>query len=332
MKKILKIFLYGGIALVLAVVVFIIYFNSTYPKVEKPKDVTVEITPERISRGSYLANHVTVCIDCHSERDWSKYSGPVIKGTEGKGGEMFNEDLGGIPGTIYAKNITPAGIKDWSDGELMRVITNGVTKDNTALFPLMPYMSYNSLTQEDLYSIVAYIRSLKPIENEVGERSLNFPMNLIVKTIPPVAYSPSSEIDRTDKVKYGEYLVKIAGCGDCHTPMDKGEPLPGMELAGGFEFHLPQGVVRSLNITPDEETGIGAWELEDFIARFKNMDPDSNETISVTRDEFNTPMPWTMFAGMSTEDLEAIYTYLRTVKPVNHMVERFTEAGAEFRN
>lgn len=331
MKKFLKFFLYGGAAIILVIIIFIIYFNSTYPKVEAPKDVKVEITPERLARGEYLANHVTVCIDCHSERDWTKFAGPIVPGSFGKGGEIFSEDLGGVPGTLYAKNITPAGIGNWTDGELMRLITNGVNKNGDAIFPLMPYLSYNHLTQEDLYSIVAYIRSLQPIENAVGESSLNFPLNFIVKTIPPEKYIPTEEVDKTDKQKYGEYLVKIAGCADCHTPQDKGEPLPGMYCAGGFEFQMPSGTVRSMNITPDEETGIGVWTVDDFIARFKNFDPDSSEYIPVGKGEFNTPMPWTMYAGMNVEDLEAIYTYLRSVKPVSHKVERFTEEGAEFR-
>ena len=245
---------------------------------------------------------------------------------------MFNEENSGIPGTLYAKNITPEGIGNWTDGELMRLITNGVTKDNKAIFPLMPYLSYNHLTQEDLFSIVTYIRSLKPIKNKVEEGSLNFPLNFVVKTIPPEKYIPSVEVDKTDKVKYGEYLVSIAGCADCHTPQENGAPLPGMRLAGGFEFKMPAGTVRSMNITPDEETGIGVWDVDDFVDRFKSYQPDSSGFIPVGKGEFNSPMPWIMYGGMNNEDLEAIYTYLRTVKPVKHMVERFTEEGAEFRN
>ena len=332
MRKFIRI---SGVVFTIAsliLILFIFYFNATYPKIYEPTDTKVNITAERLERGKYLANHVTVCIDCHSTRDWSKFAGPVVPGTYGKGGELFNEEIGGVPGTLYAKNITPAGIGNWTDGELMRLITNGVNKDGKAIFPLMPYLSYNNLTQEDLHSIVAYIRSLAPIENAVEESSLNFPLNLIVKTIPPEKYIPTHEIDKADKLKYGEYLTKIAGCADCHTPQEKGEPLPGMYFAGGFEFKMPGGVVRSMNITPDEETGIGVWDKDDFIDRFKFYDPDSNEIESVGKGEFNTPMPWTMYAGMSVEDLEAIYAYLKTVPPVKNMVERFTEEGAEFRN
>ena len=332
MKKFFKILGIVISLLIICLVAFVIYFNSAYPKVDPPSNEVVEITPERLARGKYLANHVTVCIDCHSERDWTKYTGPLVPGSYGKGGELFNEELGGVPGNLYAKNITPSGIGDWTDGELKRLITNGVTRDNKAIFPIMPYLSYNKLTKEDLNSIVAYVRSLEPIENEVPESSLNFPVNLIVKSAPPQSYNPSPEVDKNDKIAYGKYLTTIAACGDCHTPQEKGTPIAGLEFAGGFEFKFPFGIVRSVNITPDEETGIGAWDVDNFVDLFKNFHPDSSEAIEVDPDEFNTPMPWAMYAGMSREDLASIFEYLKTLKPVKHNVERFTELNAEFRN
>ena len=327
MKKFLKIFAYiiGGVVVVIAA--FLIYFNSAYPKVDPPSNEKVEITQARLDRGKYLAFHVTVCMDCHSARDWSKLSGPLVSGTLGKGGEEFNEGNAGVPGVIYARNITPAGIGNYTDGELMRTITCGVNKDGKALFPLMPYMGYNKLAKEDLYSIVSYIRSLPSIENEVPERSLNFPMNLIVKTIPPHSYSPSPEPDKNNPAEYGKYLVTIAGCFDCHTQMDKGNYLMDKAFAGGFEFRMPSGVVRSANITPDKATGIGSWTKDQFIARFRTMDPDSNEIPSAGMNDFNSPMPWTMYAGMTTEDIGSIYEFLRTVQPVMHNVVKFSPAN-----
>jgi cytochrome c553 len=125
-------------------------------------------------------------------------------------------------------------------------------------------------------------------------------------------------------VAYGRYLSMIASCADCHTPAEKGEPVPGMDYAGGFEFKFPGGTVRSLNITPDPETGIGIWTKEDFVARFKAFADSASQNVPVTMNEFNTPMPWIMYAGMSDEDLGAIYTYLRTLKPVKNQVEKFT--------
>ncbi|NJD22159.1 MAG: cytochrome C [Melioribacter sp.] len=324
MKKFLKIvaYIFGGVLVL--VIVFLIYFYSSFPKVDPPSNEKVEITPARLERGKYLAHHVTVCMDCHSIRDWSKLSGPITPGTLGRGGDKFDEATAGVPGVLFAKNITPAGISRYTDGELMRVITNGVTKEGRALFPLMPYPHYNNLTKEDLYSIVAYIRSLEPIKNDVPESSLNFPVNLIVKTIPPKSYTPVSEPNKNNPTEYGKYLVNAAACFDCHTQMVKGEYIIEKSFAGGFEFQFPGGVVRSANITPEQISGIGAWSKDEFVERFKSMDPEKYPPMETAVNDFNSAMPWTMYAGMTVEDLGAIYEYLRTVKPVKNAVVKFT--------
>jgi len=324
MKKFLKIvaYIFGGVLVL--VIVFFFYFNSSFPKVDPPSNEKVEITPARLERGKYLAHHVTVCMDCHSIRDWSKLSGPITPGTLGKGGDKFDEATAGVPGVLFAKNITPAGISRYTDGELMRVITNGVTKEGRALFPLMPYPHYNNLTKEDLYSIIAYIRSLEPIKNDVPESSLNFPVNLIVKTIPPKSYTPVPEPNKNSPAEYGEYLVNAAACFDCHTRMVKGEYIIEKSFAGGFEFQFPGGVVRSANITPEQISGIGAWSKDEFVERFKSMDPEKYPPMETAVNDFNSAMPWTMYAGMTVEDLGAIYEYLRTVKPVKNAVVKFT--------
>ena len=232
----------------------------------------------------------------------------------------------GFPGNLYAKNLTPAGIGNWTDGELLRAIVQGVTKDNKALFPLMPYPHYNTMAEEDAYSIIAYLRSLPPIKNKVPDSELDFPLNMIVKTMPIQTYNPQPVPDKSDVVSYGKYLVNIASCTECHTPSENGEPMKGMEFSGGMTFHLPAGVVRSANITPDNETGIGQWEKEYFIERFKSMATDTAKNIPVTSDQFNTVMPWTQYGGMTEGDLGAIYEYLKTIKPVSHQVIKFTPA------
>lgn len=332
MKKVLKI---SGIILGVIVLLLIgglVYFNSTFPKVSPPPNIIVESTPEKIERGRYLANNVSMCMDCHSERNWMLFSAPPVPGTEGRGGDIFDKNMG-FPGTIHVKNITPAAIGDWTDGEIARAITMGLNKKGEALFPVMPYFNLNKLTQEDLESIIAYIRTLKPIENEVPDKELDFPLNFIVKTLPLQTYTPSEPVDKSNTVLYGKYLVTIASCGDCHTQSVEGEPVAGMEFAGGTEMKLPGGTLRSANITPDMETGIGKWTKEMFINKFKSFASDSARNIpaDITK-EFNSIMPWVLYSGITEEDLGAIYDYLRTLTPVENKVEKFTPARSQFAN
>jgi mono/diheme cytochrome c family protein len=325
LKKILKIV--GGIilALVLLVGAGAIYFFSAFPKIEPAANLRIEATPEKIARGKYLANHVTVCLDCHSMHDANYYSNPIVPGTEGKGGEEFTEAVG----TFYMPNITPATLGNWTDGEIVRAITAGVNKDGKALFPMMPYLNFNQLAEEDVHAIVAYIRTLPPIQNEVPKSKLKFPMNLIVRTLPK-PYSPPPRPSTADTVAYGKYLSTVAGCQFCHTPVnDRGEPLPGMDFAGGSEFKDPRiGIVRTANITPEYDTGIGAWDKDYFIGRFKEYADSTKGRIQVAKGGDNTVMPWTLYAGMTEEDLGAIFSYLRTVKPVRNEVEKHPKPAA----
>lgn len=106
--------------------------------------------------------------------------------------------------------------------------------------------------------------------------------------------------------------------------MDNGKYIEDLNFAGGTKFSMTGGVTESANITPDIETGIGRLTKEDFVNRFKRYD---NKVIPVKPGEFNTPMPWTLFAGMNTRDLEAIYDYLKTVPPVHHKTEKFMKSG-----
>src|SRR5689334_13494017 len=104
MKKILKIVGILLIVFVVAITGALTYISAALPRVGDPPSLQVEATPERIERGRYLANSVTVCMDCHSTRDWSKFSGPIKPGTYGQGGERFDQTVG-FPGVYYSKNI-----------------------------------------------------------------------------------------------------------------------------------------------------------------------------------------------------------------------------------
>ena len=324
MKTLLKIV---GVVVVLLLVVAAAglgYLFFAYPNVPNSEGYRIEPTPERLARGKYLNDHVVGCTTCHTQRDWTKFSGPIKRDVMGAGGEPFNL---GPAGMIYSKNITPAAIGSWTDGELYRAVAAGVSKDGTPLFPLMPYPHFGFMAEDDLHAVLAYVRSLKAIENSnIPDRKLAFPLNLIVRTMPrPAAHQqrPSP----TDKVAYGRYMTRIALCADCHTPIDQqGTPLPGMDFAGGMEFFETGYTVRSANITPDADTGIGSWTEQQFIDKFKAFEHAEPSTLSESERRQNTVMPITAYAGMTREDLSAIYAFLRTQKPVTNRVNRFPDA------
>lgn len=322
MKTGLKII--GGVVILIVAVLCIglLVITKTYPKVDPAPDLKVELSPENIERGRYLANTVCVCMDCHSTRDWSSFSGPLIEGTLGKGGEKFSQDFG-FPGEYYAPNITPSKLKEWTDGEIYRAITSGVSKDGHALFPVMPYPAFGQMDPSDIKAIIAYLRTIPEQVHEVPASKSDFPMNFIIRTIPSNA--PGGKMPpQTDKIAYGGYLFKAASCADCHTPFEKGQPLMEQMLAGGREFPMPAGMLRSPNISPDKETGIGEWTEERFVQRFKAYAAEGYVPPKVGMKDFNSIMPWTMYANMTEEDLKAIYAFIKAQKPMKNEVETFT--------
>ncbi len=325
MKKLLKILGYLFGFLIILVLGSLAYLQVAFPSVSDPEEINVEYSQARIERGSYLANHVTVCMDCHSTRDFSLFSGPPVPGTLGKGGDKFDHSMG-FPGVFYAKNITPEGISDYTDGELFRVITTGVTNDGRAMFPLMPYLYYGKMDPEDIYSIIAYIRSLDPVVYEVPDSKADFPVNFILKTIPKDA-EPVKIPSPEDQVAYGAYLTNAAGCIECHTPVNpQGQILAEQAFSGGREFANPDGsVVRSSNISPDL-TGIGNWDETQFVRQFKQYQDSGYVIPKIQPGEFNSIMPWTMYSGMKEEDLKAIYAYLKSVRPFSNQVIKFSPA------
>lgn len=307
-----------------------VYFSAcNNNKTDAPAaDNATDSLEKVMARGKYLVNNVASCLDCHSKRDWTKFSGPIIAGTEGMGGEIFDSKLlpGAIPGTIYARNITSdtaTGIGTWTDDELLRAMTHGINKNGDTLFPLMPYPNLNHIAKADLLSMVAYIRTLKPVNNVVSQRQLMIPISM---AYPAPAIQPSVDSNMappaSDKVKYGQYLVTMADCGTCHTPFVNGQPDFSRSLGGGNTFNVEDIFrVTSANITSDTATGIGSWTEDAFVEKFKNNGSDAN----VNRDpgKMNSIMPWSLYGKMEETDLRAIYAYLKTVPPVKNKVEKY---------
>jgi mono/diheme cytochrome c family protein len=278
----------------------------------------------RITRGAYLVNTICLCMHCHADRDFTKFAGPVIKGTEGKGGEEIEKG-------IYVRNITPYALGSWTDDEIYRAITTGIRKNGDTLTLMMPYSDFVKMPKEEIYSIIAYLRTLKPIAHNVPERKLDSAnrsfwttlyRNLYLKSVKEKLPLPSPD----DTIKMGAYLVNAGGCTGCHTKFDMNKMDYDKDyLAGGNLFiDSSQGFkVNTANLTPDIATGIGGWTQEMFLNKFKNYRDEKNYSYSPGK--YNSFMPWTILANAKDEDLKAIYAYLHSIKPVSNKVEKWPD-------
>jgi mono/diheme cytochrome c family protein len=299
-----------------------------FPRSVPVRDTEVEPSIQRLARGKYLARHVTRCMSCHSERDFHFFSGPVIEETLGKGGREIYDNH--FPTPVYAKNVTPANIGDWSDGELIRALTSGLTASGKTIIPAMPWEDFAKMSEPDILAIVAYLRTLHPIETKEPPVTVGVTERFFLRLRPSKAELPTKTLESSNP-DYPDYITNIAGCGPCHTPTARnGFPNTSMGFAGGLNIALPDGsIVRSTNITPDESTGIGRWSKERFISEFKHRDAVKLSQERLPDGEFNTNMPWAEYSGMTEEDLGAIYDYLSGLTPIHNSVQKFTAAPKE---
>jgi len=320
MIKLLK---YGFGLAVLGVVGLTIYFGFTLPRAAPPSTETINSTdPNLQARGAYLVENILMCLNCHSERDWAIYGAPPKapfgagrKCLEADGQTPGLNDAGSFPGTICFRNITSdraTGIGNWTDGEIMRAVREGIHKDGHALFPIMPYFIFRNIADDDLKAVVAYLRRLEPVTNAQLETKINFPVNILIRSTPQPVSAPVERPPESDTIAYGRYLSTIARCGFCHTPKQgrNADPIPGRAFAGGGRFSVGGREILSTNLTP-HPSGIGSWSREDFIGVFKQHESPK----AVTQSE-NSIMSWASYANMRESDLGAIYDFLMTVTPV----------------
>lgn len=275
-------------------------------------------TPERLARGEYLVEAVASCMDCHSPHDWTQHDAPILAGMKGAGQDFSL--LKGLPGHIVAPNLTPdpeTGSGKWRDDALARAVREGIRHDGRTLFPLMPYQHFHQLSDEDVESIVVYIRSLAPVRNPLPRTQVVFPVKYLISDAPQPLTRPVSAPDLSSAVKRGAYLVNAAACSDCHTPQRQGQPIPGMDFAGGFVLAGPWGTVASANLTRDP-SGIPYYDETKFVETIR--------TGYVGARKLSQIMPWHVFRNMTDQDLKSIFAYLRTLPPVKHRVDN-TEAA-----
>jgi mono/diheme cytochrome c family protein len=208
------------------------------------------------------------------------------------------------PFRAVAANLTPAGrIAEWSDAELARAIREGIRPDGSLIGPPMPFAMYRWLGDDDLMSMVMFLRTLPAVENDPGPSEYRIPL--------PPAYGPPIETVSAPAqgvtVEYGAYLAgPVAHCMECHTPMGPQGSLYETDLGrGGFEFHGPWGVAISSNLTSHEDGLAGYSDAEIAAMIVDGVRPDGAPMLP--------PMPYGYLSQMTEEDLAAIILYLRNL-------------------
>ena len=176
---------------------------------------------------------------------------------------------------------------------------------------MMPYAAYRNLSDEDLASIVVYLRSVAPVRNPLPPTRVDFPVNYLIRRVPqPLTSAVSGPGAQASPLERGKYLVTV-GCG-CHTPSDRKGPIRGLEYGGGDHLKGPWGEVASANITQDA-SGISYYDEAVFVQVM--------HTRYVRARKLSSIMPFGEFANLTDDDLKAIFAYLRTLPPVQHRVD-----------
>lgn len=257
-----------------------------------------------VERGAYLVNAVMACDGCHTPRG---KTGFIMERRFSGGSQVWDTPAYTVRGT----NITPdreTGIGAWSDDEIKRAITDGTHRLGRPMAQQMPFPFYKILTPRDLDAIVAYLRSIPPLRNEVPSPAYKAAMSV---DLVPNAVKPFTEADLGVPVKRGFYLATIAHCMECHGRKPDGtQDYTNSWGKGGYLFKGPWGSAVVPNITSHPKSGIGAWTDEEI---------KRSLTHGVSRDgrAFKQPMArQDYFKRMTEQDLDAIVAWMRTIPPL----------------
>ena len=301
MRKFLKWFgVIGGGLVVVAVLLVVVLFLVGSRKVNRTYDVaiaTVSIPTDAasIARGKHYVEAVGVCQVCHGQN----LAGPVIDDCKDVPCIGFSDES--IFGKIAPANLTSGigGIGgSFTDDDYIRAIRHGIGMDNQAL-TIMPAEEYNRISDDDLGAIIAYLKTLPPVDNEVGESGLG-PLGRTLASFVE-GLIPASLIDHEAQrpqspavgvtAEYGEYLSNI--CTVCH-----GDGLSGSRVPGNDRVKAP-------DITMNGD--IGTWTKSQFI--------DTIRSGNTPRGNLLDPrfMPWNRFTQMTNDELDAIWLYLESL-------------------
>jgi mono/diheme cytochrome c family protein len=285
----------GGIVLVVLMLLSTIFVFSTQTlnKHIEYSDASPPIPNDSasIARGRHLSRAISKCVDCHGDD---------------LGGQVVFDAL--PMARVVAPNLTTGrgGIAgDRTDDDLLRAVRHGIGVGGRALV-LMPARNYWHMGDEDVGSLIAYLRTVPPVDRELPATSFGLVGRVLLLKGDLAGMFEAKEIDHTARrsvppaadttADYGRYLAEIGGCTGCHGPTLSGGPIPGM----------PPEARPARNITPE---GIGSWTEQDFFKAVREgIRPDGTSLDS-------TQMPVRLTREMTDAETKAIYLYLRTVPP-----------------
>ena len=281
----------GGLLGVIVIALAILYFLGGL-KVNEIYDIpvaaiTVPTDAVSIDRGKHVIETRGLCQECHGDN---------------LGGQVVEEDP--IFGRFAPPNLTSGkgGLGgSLSDIDYVRAIRHGIKRDGKAIF-FMPSEIYNMFGDEDLGAVIAYLKSLPAVDNEIPESKARLGLRVFA-VLDEATVFPATHIDHDSPRpttpepgvtrQYGEYLANV--CTLCH----------GDDLGGGVD----EEGVRAPNLTPGGT--LGAWSESDLIDTLRNgVTPGGNKL-----DEEN--MPWKYFRMMTDDELRAIWLYLSTLPPTS---------------
>lgn len=339
--------------------------NSNAGKQDTTGNVKV-ITPDfsdQVKRGKYLST-IGVCSACHTPpRSGSRASGmsaadsaatDLLGRTNDDWYAQLDHDrelAGGVPfwlrfgansrGVVYSKNITQdkeTGIGSWTDQDLYTVLKTGKRKDGTALFLFPPHSFFKNLADEDVYALIAWLKTIPPIKNTITPANLPFPT--APDSLVTLAKAPTGR-----SVERGNYLTSaIVGCAECHSHTDKNGAL--QRFAGGNDVDPFLGVFK---LGPDlplrqTERGFAAFPYDGYallyspnLTMFGKGGPASDvsekkivatfrDGIGIQPDPYGRPvlmahvMMWQYYRSMGDDDAYSIAEY---VKSLNYIQNSF---------
>ena len=285
------------------------------PKLPSTQAAPIKIgdpDPLLVTRGKYLVDDVMACSGCHTPP--SANGGPDMSRYMAGG-----FDFPDVFGTWRAPNITPdnkTGIGAWTDAQLAAAIREGKRPNGEQMYSVMPFLRFNVLSDDDTAAVVAYLRTVPPVENVVKP-------NTDLKLTKPPAPKPTGKPPGDDPLKKGEYLITIMQCLECHSPSTDQGPDLTRAYSGGMKFDLPpfmgSGTVWSANITSDLDTGIGKYTEDQIVNAITHLQK-ADGSIIMGPMMFIAPY----WSGMKHDDLVAAAKYVKSIPPVKNQVPKST--------